>query len=413
MESKIRIIRHFVAGVAVCLLLILGQNSSGGDPGGQWIVVTPPAFRSSLTPLIEHRKAEGFNVVVVDVLSGDEMGSGVALQARIRQLVHQQKGRNYLLLAGLPETGAVTNSENHVVPGLSGKVGRMEGESSDFGYAFAGPDGVPTVCVGRFPARTTNEIHTMVQKTLTFERNFPPLAWRNRLLLLLGNPGGGALAEMFVEQTLRKDLALLSPAFDVRTIFSAASSRYFLPWPQDREKALEYLQAGQLFSVYLGHSAPQGLGLDAKFITREDWERLSVSQGPGPFFTCGCFANQFGGTGGAGYGLAALRNPNGPVAIIGATGESYSAPGQLAAEGLLKCLSAPPFSSRLGENWIEIQAGLARGRMDEGTFALLDMADGSRGKVPLATQRLEHLEMWMLLGDSVADAHCSCRHYGS
>jgi hypothetical protein len=37
--------------------------------------------------------------------------------------------------------------------------------------------------------------------------------------------------------------------------------------------------------------------------------------------------------------------------------------------------------------------------MDPGTFALLDTADGSGGKVPLATQRLEHLEMWMLLGD--------------
>jgi hypothetical protein len=37
--------------------------------------------------------------------------------------------------------------------------------------------------------------------------------------------------------------------------------------------------------------------------------------------------------------------------------------------------------------------------MDATTFALLDMADGTGGKVPLATQRLEHLEMWMLLGD--------------
>jgi hypothetical protein len=97
--------------------------------------------------------------------------------------------------------------------------------------------------------------------------------------------------------------------------------------------------------------------------------------------------------------LTALRNLVGPVAVIGPIGESYSAPGQLAAEGLLKGLSRPPFSSRLGDYWLEIQGGLAIGKMDEGTFALLDMADGSGGKVPLATQRLEHLEMWMLLGD--------------
>jgi hypothetical protein len=112
----------------------------------------------------------------------------------------------------------------------------------------------------------------------------------------------------------------------------------------------------------------------------------------------GCFACQSNREG-DGYGLAAMRNPAGPVAVIGATGESYSAPGQLAVEGLLSCLTQPPFPSRLADYWLAIQAGLARGGMDEATFAILDLADGTGGKVPLATQRLEHLEMWMLLGD--------------
>jgi hypothetical protein len=112
----------------------------------------------------------------------------------------------------------------------------------------------------------------------------------------------------------------------------------------------------------------------------------------------GCYACQLDNKG-DGYGLAAMRNPVGPVAVIGAAGESYSAPGQLAVEGLLGCLARPPFPRRLADYWLAIQAGLARGGMDPVTFALLDMADGTRGKVPLATQRLEHLEMWVLLGD--------------
>ena len=32
-------------------------------------------------------------------------------------------------------------------------------------------------------------------------------------------------------------------------------------------------------------------------------------------------------------------------------------------------------------------------------FRLLDAADGTSGRVPLAEQRKEHVEMWMLLGD--------------
>jgi hypothetical protein len=58
-----------------------------------------------------------------------------------------------------------------------------------------------------------------------------------------------------------------------------------------------------------------------------------------------------------------------------------------------------PFPSRLADYWLAIQAGLARGEIDDFTFKLYDQADGTKGRVPLETQRLEHLEMWMLLGD--------------
>jgi hypothetical protein len=84
---------------------------------------------------------------------------------------------------------------------------------------------------------------------------------------------------------------------------------------------------------------------------------------------------------------------------MGASGESFSAPGQLAVEGLLAAVRQPPFPSRLADYWLAVEAGLARGQMDAANFTLLDMADGSGGQVTLATQRREHLEMWLLLGD--------------
>ena len=73
--------------------------------------------------------------------------------------------------------------------------------------------------------------------------------------------------------------------------------------------------------------------------------------------------------------------------------------GQLAADGLLDCLSRAGGPERLAEYWLAVQAGLMKGKMDALTFWLYDQADGSRGKVPLDVQRKEHLEMWMLLGD--------------
>jgi hypothetical protein len=46
--------------------LLTGAAHAGAEDGpAQWLVVTAPAFRAELAPLIEHRKAEGLKVVVV------------------------------------------------------------------------------------------------------------------------------------------------------------------------------------------------------------------------------------------------------------------------------------------------------------------------------------------------------------
>lgn len=395
---------RFAVICAAALAFLTPSVASGArqSGAGEWIVVTPPQCEAILTPLIERRRAEGFAVVVMkttDLLSSEQAdrGDGPPLQARLEALTKNAAGPTYVLLAGNMEAG--TNAAIPVVPPLRGRTGRMAGQPSDFGYALPGADGVPTLRVGRFPARSFDELSGMVRKTLAFQQETRPGLWQNRLLVLTGNPGGGMLGEMFMQENLKTHLATLHPAWQPRMIVSIESSPYYLPPPQDRSAALQYLSEGNLFSVYLGHSSAAGMGLDGRFLLRHDWSDLEIEQyAGGPFFSVGCWACQSGGKN-EGYGLVAMRNRNGPVAVIGASGESYSAAGQLAVEGLLGCLTQAPFAVRLGDYWLAAQHGLARGKMDPATFALLDAADGSGGKVPLATQRLEHLEMWMLLGD--------------
>jgi hypothetical protein len=390
-----------IRNVAVAwFLLATPATVLTAEPLGQWVVVTPPEFRETLEPLIQARKAEGFNVVVLqttDVLNPEQLEKkdGAALQAKLNDLC--AKTKSYVLLAGT-DGGGATNAITPIVPALPGTVRRMNGRPNDSGYGLPGEDGTPAVAVGRFPARDKEELAGIVKKTLAFERDCRPAPWRNRLLLLIGNPGGGPMAEMFVQQMVAADLAALDPTWAVRTSFNAASSAYYLPRPRNRETALRYLGEGNLFSIYLGHSDAASLDLDRKFMSRSDWSTLSIPQGAGPLFTCGCFACQSEPKG-DGYGLAAMRNAGGPVAVIGATGESYSAAGQLAIEGLLASIKHPPFPSRLADYWLAVAAGLAHGQIDPGTFSLLDNADGSDGKSPLAEQRREHLEMWLLLGD--------------
>jgi hypothetical protein len=376
----------------------------------QWILVTAPTFRAALAPLCDHRRAEGMRVLVVqttDVLSARQIrdGDGHVLKEHVHKLCRQAKGPSYVLLVGAPKATDPAIAEKTAVPSLRGTVGRMKGQLSDNGYGCLDKELMPTVSVGRFPARTEEEVRQMVQKTLTFERDRSPSLWRNRLTLLVGNPGGTTaveqrFAEWFVQGVAGTRFDRLDPSWAGRAVIHAPGSPFGVPDDRLREVSLRYLQEGQIFSFYLGHSSASGFwSAGAGFLDRADWAKLKIASGPGVFFTCGCFGCQLDGPDGEGYGLAAMRNPFGPVAVLGAHGESYGAMGQLAIDGMLGCLSTPEPPPRLADYWLAAKAGLARGKMDGFTFWLYDQADGSRGTVPLAAQRLEHLEMWMLLGD--------------
>jgi len=396
---------RFLAALTLSCALSLTGRSTRAQEHGLWIVITAPEFRLPLEALIEHRRAEGFKVVVAQttaVLTREQIRINDAwpLEDFIQKTIQTNKGPSSVLLAGAITATEPAVAQRTVVPALTGVTGRMKGLPSDYVMSLRKTNGVPTATIGRFPARTVDELRVMVRKTLDFEQNRRPASWQNSLLLLQGNPGGGPMAELVVEQTTVPRLQQLHPAFRLQAISHCASSRFYLPTAQLHDAAIRYLEAGQLFSFYLGHSDPAGLwSLDAYFMSRDDWVKLKIQQGDGVFFTCGCDSCEWNSPRGEGYGLAAMRNPGGPVAVVGACGESYSALGLLAVDGLLRCLRKAPFPSRLGEYWLVVQEGLAHGEIDEGVFALFDQFDGSGGKVPLSVQRLEHLEMWMLLGD--------------
>jgi hypothetical protein len=95
--------------------------------------------------------------------------------------------------------------------------------------------------------------------------------------------------------------------------------------------------------------------------------------------------------------VAAIRNPHGPVAVIGSHSICFAAMNELAARGFCDSFLGPESPERLGACWLQMLTSLATKPLPF-YFPLLDRADGDPN-IPAPAQRLEHLEMFVLLGD--------------
>ncbi len=403
---------------AICLWLSATSNWATAADSPTWIVATAPEFRSAIAPLLERRRQDGMAVTIIGsadlTKDADGMPDPMALRTEIERLAQDSKERTFVLLVGVasapagdpkqPEAKQI-DGKQIVVPALVGTEGRMKGQPTDHGYGLPDEKLLPTIAVGRFPARTAKEAAAMVEKTLAFERDRTTGGWRNRLTVLEGNPGGGSdferrTAEAVVPAQIQNRFAKLNPDWTARFVVHAAGSPYFVGDSDLRAASLDYIREGQFWTIYLGHSSASGLwSIGAPYIDRKDWSALDAGRHPGLLFTCGCFACQTTGFDGEGYALSAIRNPAGPAAVVGANCESYAMAGLLALDGLLSELNAAKPAERLAEYWLAVENGLVREDIDPITFFALDNADGSHGKESLDEQRREHAQMWTLLGD--------------
>jgi hypothetical protein len=380
------------------LIAALGCLTSAAQaPMDQWIVAVAPAFRAAIEPLAQYRQDQGLKAIIVqttDVLTADEIRAGNAgkLREHLQDLCRQSKGASYILLVGAAQAADPKDAPTTVVPPLGGAIGRMRGQPSDNAYGCPGRNLLPTIAVGRLPARNEAETRQMVEKILAFERDPQRRTWQRRITLFVGDPGGTSAAErtvanFYVNTACQNTSDLVHPSWDIRAIFHIPGSSFYVPDEELHDKSLACLAQGQAFTFFLGHSNATGLwSSNARFLDREDWATLKIPRGQGIFVTCGCYSCQLSGRGGEGYGLAAIRNPAGPVAVMGAHGESYAAMGQLAFDGLLRCFRGPRLPKRLGECWLQLKSGLANGDIGFLTFKMFDYADGSRGTIPGVVQ---------------------------
>src|SRR5439155_13076912 len=117
----------------------------------------------------------------------------------------------------------------------------------------------------------------------------------------------------------------MAPCWSGRCVYTSEQSRFCVPDGLLHERSLDLVRQGQALTLYLGHSDARGFYAGrARFLDREDWGTLEMPSG-GVFASFGCLGCQLSGRDGEGYGVAAVRNPKGPAAVLGAQGICYAA----------------------------------------------------------------------------------------
>ena len=131
---------HWLVAILTAVFIGATACQTAEAPPGRWLVVAAPALRAELTPLIDHRRAEGFQVTLLEstaLLTPEQIQqtNAAPLQSHIRDFAMQTNSPCYVLLVGLPASPDPATAEGNVVPALFGTIERMKGQLTDYLFA--------------------------------------------------------------------------------------------------------------------------------------------------------------------------------------------------------------------------------------------------------------------------------------
>ncbi len=341
-------------------------------PGGaDLIVVTAPAFREALQPLVAAREAQGLRVAVVDVEQVyDSFAYGRTGPEPIRALVQHAlvnwtaPAPQFLLLAGdasYDPRGYLGGTELDLVPTRAVYTAFSGWTGSDVWYAMPddGPAARPSLAVGRFPAQTAEQLAGMVARTLAYERASEGAAtgaaetetWRSEAFLVADNdePGFAQEAGEFA--------ALLEGYTTEQMVIEGDGSAA-------RAALLQAFDEGSGLIGYFGHGSVT-LWAKEKVLDVEDVSKLSNRDRLPVVFTVTCLSGLFEHPTTPSLGETLLRTANGgAVAALVPSSAAVLSDQRLLARELASALSTktdPATPRTLGTIVHRAQAGLPDG----------------------------------------------------
>ena len=391
--------------LAVLLALVLGSPQVDRP---DTFVVCPLAFRSALQPWVEHRTQQGHRLSIVsNAIAPEEIRQQIrwALEAgglRFVVLVGDADPRLYhdpMIRARCVPTHYAEARVN-VAWGSEPHIG------TDNWYVTADDNAMPSVAIGRLSAQSPQQLAQIVAKILAYERSTDCGPWRRQVNIVAGIGGFGMLVDTLIESTARHFISSDIPEAYQTSITYGNWRSPFCPDPRRfQDTAIERLNEGALFWVYIGHGCH--LWLDHVRVPNGEYPILGVDDigkircrhtAPIALFLA-CYTGAFDAAEDC-LAERMIREPGGPVAVVAASRVAMPyAMAVMSTELMYECFHHR--MATLGEALLHAKQQMVRQQPSDrpGRVMLDSLASAANPGASLAAERLEHVQMFNLLGD--------------
>jgi hypothetical protein len=309
------------AWLAWSLLLLPAQTAATTPLGPDTLVVCPRHLREALLPWVELRQAQGHRVAFLR-----QATNAANIRRDIREVARSGTLRWVLLVGDAPAPGTPPSASaipTHYEPAkIIARFGHDREIATDNWYADLDDDGAPDLAIGRITADSSHDLAAIVQKILAFENVPATGAWRERISFVAGVGGFGGLIDGAIETATRKFLTEQIPAAYKTTMTYGSWRSPFCPDPRRfHDVAVDRLNEGCLFWVYLGHGQPYALdhvrvpGGTFHIMDVNDMPRLQCQDGLPIAVMLACYTGAFDAARDC-LGEEMLRTPGGPVSIV-------------------------------------------------------------------------------------------------
>jgi len=302
------------------------SNLKSVQNSADYIIITHELFRDAVTPLADHRAAQGFWVQTVNVQNiYDEFNHGIFDPQAIQRFLHYAyenwtpPAPLYVLLVGdatwaYDKQVARDWGKTCYIPSIMKYTISWGMTSSDNAFVcVSGDDRLPDMFIGRLPVNSVEEAQAVVNKILKYEQHPEISDWRKRICLACGN---GSFFEQSADYLYDE---YIPGGFDVPRLYTNPKSKYF----GSTEEMVGIFNNGVSLLNFIGHGGG-GVFFDAELFLLEDIVLLNNANRLPVMFSLTCFIGYFDNPWTPSLGEELFRaDGKGVVATFGSAGRAW------------------------------------------------------------------------------------------